>query len=178
MRLPRLVHNPLSYAGATIAVLASLAFLFLLIFHTVTHTIRAPYAGLVIFILTPAILLSGLLLIPLGMLFEWRHWRRTGVRSIPPLPLIDLNKPSHRNAAFVFVAGSIVLLFLTGFGSYETYEYTESVPFCGALCHTSCTRSTRPTGAPPTRAWRASTATWARAPTGSSSPSCPGRWLP
>lgn len=136
MRLPRLVHNHLSYAGATIAALAFLAFLFLVFFHTVTQTIRAPYAGLVIFLLTPAILLAGLLLIPIGMLFEWRHWRRTGVRSIPALPLIDLNRPAHRNAALVFAVGSILLLFVTGFGSYETYRYTESVPFCGALCHT------------------------------------------
>lgn len=49
MKLPRLVHNHLSYAGAAVAVLALLAFLFLVFFHTVTQTIRAPYAGLIIF---------------------------------------------------------------------------------------------------------------------------------
>ena len=65
-----LYHNWISYAGIAIAVLAFIAFVFLLIFHALGGGVHAPYAGLVIFIIVPAFLVFGLLLIPLGMFFE------------------------------------------------------------------------------------------------------------
>jgi hypothetical protein len=136
MRLPRLVHNPLTYAGAGIAALASAGFVFLFLFHTFTEAARAPYAGLVIFIVLPAVLLFGLALIPVGMLLEWRRWHREGERRLPRFPVVDLNNPRHLNATLVFVVGSVLLLFLSAFGSYQAYVYTESVEFCGTLCHT------------------------------------------
>jgi hypothetical protein len=135
MKLPRLVYNRISFVGAVIASLSLLMFIFLFILHTVSDTARVPYAGLVIFVVVPTFLLFGLILIPIGMFFEWRHWKRTGVRSIPTFPRIDLNNPRHLNAAFIFVVGSILLLFLSAFGSYQAYEYTDSVSFCGRLCH-------------------------------------------
>lgn len=135
MRLPALVHNRLSYAGAAIALLALTAIVFLFIVNTLAGG-EAPYAGLVIFILLPAVLLFGLGLIPIGMLLERRHVRRTGRQSIPRFPVIDLNDPPQRNAAALFALGSVVLLFLTIFGSFQAYEATESVAFCGSTCHT------------------------------------------
>ncbi len=135
MRFPRLVHNRLSYVGAAISALALLAFGFLVILHTVSGAAEAPYAGLLIFVFVPAVLVFGLLLIPLGMFIEWRHAKRTGKASIPRFPVIDLNDPAYRNATAIFVGGSILLLFLSMFGSYEAYEATESLTFCGALCH-------------------------------------------
>jgi hypothetical protein len=136
MTLPPLTHNRLSYVGAGIAALALIAIVFLFIVNTLVGRGQAPYAGLIIFIVLPAVLLAGLALIPLGMLVEWRHVRRTGARSIPRFPVVDLNLPSHQAAATIFVVGSIILLFLSVFGSYQAYEATESVAFCGATCHT------------------------------------------
>lgn len=136
MRLPPLVHNRVSYAGAAIAVLALVAIGFLLIVNSLAGGGAAPYAGLVIFIALPAVLLFGLFLIPIGMLLERRHVRRTGAYSIPRWPVIDLNNPAQRNAAAIFVVGSTALLFLTVFGSFQAYEATESVAFCGSTCHT------------------------------------------
>jgi|WetSurMetagenome_2_1015567.scaffolds.fasta_scaffold09659_8 hypothetical protein len=135
MKLPEIVHNWLSYLGALIAGLALCAFIFLYVLATFTDTGHVPYAGLVIFILVPAILLIGLLIIPIGMFFEWRHWKRTATHSIETFPKIDLNQPGHRNAVLIFAAGFVVLLFLSAFGSYQAYEYTDSVAFCGTLCH-------------------------------------------
>lgn len=135
MKLPPLFHNRLSYAGAAIALLALTAIVFLFILSTLAGG-EAPYAGLVIFIFLPAILLVGLVLIPIGMARERRHLRRTGAYSIPRFPVLDLNNPHQRNAAAIFVVGSIVLLFLTVFGSFQAYEATESVAFCGSTCHT------------------------------------------
>jgi nitrate/TMAO reductase-like tetraheme cytochrome c subunit len=136
MKLPLTVHNRLSYAGAAIALLAFMLFVFLSLLHTFTGAAQAPYAGLLIFGLMPAILVFGLLLIPLGMFFEWRYVRRTSRVSIPTFPVIDLNQPHHRNAALIFAIGSVLVLFVTAFGGYSAYEATESVAFCGTLCHT------------------------------------------
>jgi nitrate/TMAO reductase-like tetraheme cytochrome c subunit len=136
MTLPPIVHNRISYVGAAIATLATMTFGFLLILHTFTNAARAPYASLVIFILVPAVLLCGLFLVPVGMLVERRRLRRTGKRSIPAFPVLDLNDPRVRNLTLVFVAGALALLFGSMFGSYQAYESTESVAFCGLLCHT------------------------------------------
>lgn len=135
MRLPTIVHNRLTYAGATIAVLALTAIVFLFIINAVRGG-EAPYAGLVIFIMLPAVMLFGLALIPLGMWAERRHIRRTGHASIPRYPVLDLNDGRQRNAVAIFVVGSVLLLFLSIFGSFEAYEATESVAFCGSTCHT------------------------------------------
>jgi len=135
MRLPRTVHNWTSYVGAAISALAVLVFVFLVLLNAFEGAQRTPYAGLVIFILVPAALIFGLILIPVGMFFESRRWKRTATRTIPSFPVINLNDASVRNAVFVFAAGSVVLLFLSAFGSYQAYEYTDSVTFCGMLCH-------------------------------------------
>jgi NapC/NirT cytochrome c family protein len=136
VRLPPIIHNRISYAGATIGLLALIVFGFLLVLHTVTDAAQAPYAGLVIFVAVPAVLLFGVSLIPVGMLVEWRRVRRTGKRSLPEFPVVNLNDPRQLNATVIFAVGSLILLFLTVFGSFEAYEATESVVFCGALCHT------------------------------------------
>ena len=134
MKLPPLVHNRLSYGGAALALLALAAIVFLFLVTTLAGG-AAPYAGLVIFLLLPAVLLFGLLLIPLGMLLERRRFRRTGAYSIPRFPVVDLNDPRQRAAAAIFAVGSVVLLFLSVFGSFQAYEATESVAFCGSTCH-------------------------------------------
>ncbi len=136
MRFPRLVYNRLSIAGLAIAVLSFIVFLFLAVLHTFTDAARAPYAGLLIFIVVPTMFFLGLLIVPLGMFFEWVHWRRQGKGSIRRFPIIDLNDPRHLNATLVFAAGTLVVLFVFVFSSYQAYQYTESVAFCGTLCHT------------------------------------------
>ena len=136
MKLPPLVHNRLSYAGATIAALAWTAIAFLFIVSTLVGSREAPYAGLVIFILLPVVLLGGLALVPIGILRERRQLRRTGIASIPRFPVIDLNDARQRNLVGIFTVGSVALLFLSVFGSFQAYEATESVAFCGSTCHT------------------------------------------
>ncbi len=136
MKLPETFHNWVSYFGSALAVLAFTVFVFLFIFHTLSQPNQVPYAGLVIFILVPAFILFGLALIPVGMLIEWWRWRRTGQRSIPRFPTIDLNNASHRNATFAFLVVSTTLLFFSVYGGYRAYQYTDSVTFCGQLCHT------------------------------------------
>jgi hypothetical protein len=38
-------------------------------------------------------------------------------------------------AVFLGTLGSVIFLGLSAFGSYQAYEYTDSVQFCGQVCH-------------------------------------------
>jgi nitrate/TMAO reductase-like tetraheme cytochrome c subunit len=51
------------------------------------------------------------------------------------LPYIDLNNSGHRKAFIIFTIITVILLFLSTYGSFEAYHLTESVEFCGTLCH-------------------------------------------
>jgi nitrate/TMAO reductase-like tetraheme cytochrome c subunit len=135
-KLPPFVHNRISYIGTAIAALSGIVFGFLLFLQTVSDAARAPYASLVIFIFIPTVLLFGVTLIPIGMLLERRHVRLTGHHSVPRFPVIDFNDPRQRNLTGLFVVGSIIVIFVAVFGGFQAYEATESVVFCGQLCHT------------------------------------------
>jgi hypothetical protein len=126
----------MSYAGTGIAGLAFILIVFLFVLQSLRSS-PAPYGGLVMFVVLPTVMVGALLLIPIGMALEWRRMRRSGgQRSIPVFPVLDLNKPQHRNAAIVFAVGTLLVVFLSAFGSFQAYEATESVAFCGATCHT------------------------------------------
>lgn len=135
MRVPRAFHNWLSLAGAVIAALSLFVFVFLFILHSIVDTSEAPYAGLVIFVLVPMFFISGLVLIAVGMLIEWRLQRAKGAVPARRFPIIDLNNKDERNATFIFAVGSVLLLLLVTLSSYKAYHVTDSVPFCGKLCH-------------------------------------------
>ena len=135
MKLPPSVRNWVSLAGATVALIA----LFMIVFLFAVTTLlgkQAAYLGLVVYILLPAILFVGLLAIPIGMLLEIRREHKAGEVPPPGWPRIDFNIPHQRNAAIIFVVGSVIFLFLTAVGSYQAFQFTESVQFCGTLCHT------------------------------------------
>lgn len=93
------------------------------------------YLGILTYAVLPVFLIIGLLLIPVGAL--WKRGRvRKGKAAAKPTPLkIDLTQATHRNAVFVFVIGTSILLIMTAIGTYKAYQYTESVAFCGLLCH-------------------------------------------
>jgi nitrate/TMAO reductase-like tetraheme cytochrome c subunit len=56
--------------------------------------------------------------------------------QIASYPILDLSGPRRRRKFLAFVSVMVVLLFIMAFGSYQAYEYTESVAFCGQRCHT------------------------------------------
>lgn len=134
MKLPRLAYNWTSGIGIIVAVITGVLMTFLYIvgiFAKVTN----PYLGIFLYMVLPPILIGGAILVPVGMLKTWYRFKRTGVESYPTWPYFDLNKKSHRNAALLFVIGSIFFLILTAVGGYSAFHYSESVNFCGKTCH-------------------------------------------
>ena len=136
-RIPRpgLYRNWISWIGTAIALVALANILFLLLldlFGVQTN----PYVGIIAYMILPAVLTFGVLLIPVGMLIERRRRRKMLPDQYRPYPRIDLNSPRQRSAFLSFLIGSFFFLVLTALGSYRAYEYTETTQFCGQLCHT------------------------------------------
>ena len=135
LMFPASAKNWLSLAGVIIALTALFMILFLVIV-TIVMKEQAAYLGLVTYILLPAVMIVGLLLIPLGMLRETKRERREeGPAKRTGWPKIDLDEPGHRHAFFIFLVGTGIFVFLSAVGSYQAFHYTESTKFCGTLCH-------------------------------------------
>ena len=134
MKLPRSYYNTLSYIGTAVAAVSLLmiGFLFTIAFFFENSNV---YLGLFIYIIAPVFLIIGLLMIPLGMLFEVVGRRKEKEFLRDKWPVIDFNVVKYRNAFLIFGVGTLTLMLLSGVGSYEAFHYTESVQFCGTVCH-------------------------------------------
>ncbi len=130
IKLPTSAYNWISLTGAVISIISlfMIVFLFAISYF---YDKGGSYLGLVIYIILPAFLIGGLILIPIGMLKNFNK-NKTIERK---LPFIDLNRKDHRNAFLIFAAGTTIFLFISALGSYEAFHYTESTEFCGTLCH-------------------------------------------
>ena len=133
-RLRELMRNPISILGVALAVVAFGNFLFLF-FLDLTTAHPSPYVGILAYMVVPAFLVLGLILIPLGLWYD-RRKKRAHPGEQGKYLTIDFNDPSQRGA--IAFLSSFVLAFvgLSVVGSYKAYEFTDSVQFCGQLCHT------------------------------------------
>ncbi|MGC9355475.1 MAG: NapC/NirT family cytochrome c, partial [Mariniphaga sp.] len=135
MKLPQTLRNWISIIGAGIAIF-NLFFIALLFIITLIFDVGSSYAGLFIYIILPVFLIIGLILIPAGMLITKRKIKKqVQGAKVKEWPVIDFNNPATRNATIIFSTGTVILLILSAVGSYEAFHYTESVEFCGKICH-------------------------------------------
>jgi hypothetical protein len=132
---PRLYRNFISLIGATIVVASIISIVLLFLVETI-GTRHKPYLGIFTYIVFPAVLLMGLSIVVLGMFLERRRRHKAAGVVDAPFPKIDLNDPRRRRRLMIFTSSIFVFLFVSAFGSYRAYEFTESVTFCGQLCHT------------------------------------------
>jgi nitrate/TMAO reductase-like tetraheme cytochrome c subunit len=125
-----LFRNSISLVGGVLAVIAAANIAFLAVVDFLTP---APYLGIFAYMVLPAVMILGLILIPIGMFLERRR-RRSGAG--PQYPHLDLNDPRQRTLLASVGAFTIVFVALSAAGSYQAYQVTDSVQFCGTLCHT------------------------------------------
>lgn len=131
---PSLFRNYISFIGIAVAA-AALTSITLLFVIEITSGEDNPYSVLVTYILLPAVLIFGLGLLITGALIERRRRRRLPEMAVRPYPILDLNDPRRRRSLIVFLSLGLAFLFISAFGSYRAFEYTESVAFCGQQCH-------------------------------------------
>lgn len=134
-KLPHLAKNWITAIGAVIAIVFGVLVSVFLIASLVVGSSN-QYLGILAYMVLPPILIFGLLLIPFGMYLTWRRQKKTGQIPVQEWPAIDLNNSSHRRATIIFGIGTILFVILSIIGTYEGYHFTESVTFCGRLCHT------------------------------------------
>jgi len=134
LELPRSSQNWVSLIGATIALVSFFMIVFLFVVSAVLEKNNA-YLGIVMYMALPSVLFFGLLLIPIGMYLKVRKEKRLIDENKKGWPIINFNDLRHRNAFMIFSVGSAIFLLASAVGSYEAFHFTESVEFCGKLCH-------------------------------------------
>lgn len=137
-RLRYLATNLISLFGFMLVGVGLILLATFLIFTLVAPSVN-PYIGIVGYMFLPGVLVSGLVLVPAGMLLKHLRIRRsTKPRPGEPLyPRIDLNNPKTRMSIVLFAAFSCFLVLpLLAVSGYFGYRWTESTTFCGKICHT------------------------------------------
>ena len=131
MEVRSLLRNYVSLIGLALAIvaLANILFLFLI---DLTSSHPSPYVGVLAYMVFPGFFILGLLLVPLGM---WMQRKRHIRDANKKFPLLDLNNPAQRSSVAFFLSFVVLFVLMSAVGSYRGYEYTDSVEFCGQLCH-------------------------------------------
>ncbi len=132
-RLSKVFNNPVSLIGAVIAVF-NIGFIIFLSIVDALSSRAHPYADLVIWLILPALVLLGIVLMIIGVRRERRKEREAAAAERRSL-VIDFNDPKHRKTAVVLLTGFLLLSLLYAFSGYKAYEFTESETFCGMMCH-------------------------------------------
>lgn len=128
---PSSFRNWISFVGMVVAIGALFSFLLLFTLDALSK-FSNPYVSLLTYMGVPAFLIGGIGLMLAGAA---RERRRRAHGKLPTSLNIDLNKPHDRRVVLTFVSGSTVFLLLTAIGSYNAFNFTESVTFCGETCH-------------------------------------------
>ncbi|MFT3868734.1 MAG: NapC/NirT family cytochrome c [Nibricoccus sp.] len=127
-------RNWISLSGAVCAIGSFFAFLLLFAFDTFAGDHSNPYVGILSYVVAPGFLLLGLALLFFGAWLSRRQQRRDP-EAPPPQLAIDLENPRDRKRLLWFALGTMTFLLFTALGSYQTYHLTETVAFCGQVCH-------------------------------------------
>ncbi len=130
-----LYRNTVSYFGALVAGAGILLTLLSLVFELAADQ-PSPYLGIFTFLVFPALFTLGALAFLYGMRRESLRRRREGTVEAPHYPRLDLNDPVQRKWFGYAVLGGLLVSILLALVAYKAFHYTESVRFCGTLCHT------------------------------------------
>ncbi len=121
------VRNAISMAGLTMASVSGAIILTILVLDFLGFH-GNPYLGVLVFLVLPAFLLLGVVLIPLGVVRS-RH------KETRRLPVIDLNLETHQTRLLGFLVLAIVNIVILSSVTYRGIEWMDSTQFCGEVCH-------------------------------------------
>jgi nitrate/TMAO reductase-like tetraheme cytochrome c subunit/uncharacterized membrane protein len=128
---PSSFRNWISFIGVVVGIGALFSFLLLFVLDALAK-FSNPYVSILTYMVVPGFLIGGIVLTFLG---AWRERSRRAHGVGPTSLQIDLNRPRDRRVVVTFIAGSVVFLLLSAIGSYNAFNFTESVTFCGETCH-------------------------------------------
>jgi nitrate/TMAO reductase-like tetraheme cytochrome c subunit len=136
-RLLNYASNPTTVLGAILTTVSALLIIVFAI-HDLISGLENPYAAVFSYLFLPIFFLLGLLVIPIGM---WRQRRRllaagADLRQLASYPRLDFNDPQLRRITLMLFGMTVVNAVILGSTAYLGVEYTETVDFCGTVCHT------------------------------------------
>ncbi|MBE0650997.1 MAG: NapC/NirT family cytochrome c [Bacteroidales bacterium] len=134
-KLPKSFYSWPTAIGAVLAAVSLFIIVFLMLISALFPTQVSQYLGLFTYIIMPAFLVVGLLLIPIGAWRKFRKDKKDPEHAVTKFPKVDLNDPSQRMVVFIFTLGTAIFILFTALGSYSAFHITESNKFCGMLCH-------------------------------------------
>lgn len=137
--LPRLWSNWITLLGSVVVSATAVVILAALAINLMSSGLNT-YAAAILFLVMPALMVVGLLLIPLGLLRE-RLRRRAHAGAVTDPESVELafsrameNQTVRRRVAFVlFLTVMNVLIFSTV--TYKAVTFMETPEFCGTTCH-------------------------------------------
>ena len=132
--LPRaFTAHPVSALGTALTTLGAVLFVVFSILE-IAGWLENPYAGLLTFVLFPALFIFGLILIPIGVWLARRHERQ----GLPAYrwPTLDLKDTRVRGWLLVLAVLTVVNTLLVTAASVKAIHYMDSPTFCGQVCHT------------------------------------------
>ena len=133
--LPMVWDNPLSLFGAGLTTTSAFIIVTVLILDW-TGFHNNPYTGIIVFLIMPALFITGLILMPVGR-FLWRK-RRAASGHLPEDPFIlkaDLSDPRFQRKVMFFGLFSLVNILIVTAVSYQAVTFMDSNEFCGTVCH-------------------------------------------
>ena len=101
IKIPRLAYNWISALGMALALISALTLMLLLAAGMFIETSSNPYFGIFLYMVLPGLMITGLLLVPLGMWRMSRIWKREGTAPATRFPVLDLNNPRQRQAVLI-----------------------------------------------------------------------------
>lgn len=136
-RTPHLASNPITLLGAILAIVAFGGLVFFLGIQLL-QVEPSPYIGMLVYMGLPMVLVTGLLLIPAGMMWEARRRMRAARRGqgVPPALQVDFGNPRHLVGVLAFATLTILILGVLGATGFGAVEFMDSPQFCGTTCHT------------------------------------------
>jgi hypothetical protein len=134
MKIPKSTYNWLSIGGFFLAA-NSLILIIVLFIISITLDSGPSYWGLYIYIVLPMVMVLGLVLIPIGMLIKIRKIKKQVTQAGLDWPVLNLNHSRHRKTLAIVSVVTLVFVLVSAGGSYQAFHYSESVGFCGKLCH-------------------------------------------
>ncbi|UCF37627.1 MAG: cytochrome C, partial [Acidobacteriota bacterium] len=128
--------NWITIFGANITTISAIAIIAFLVMGLL-GLVDSPYIALMSLMVLPGVFVAGLLLIPVGLLWERRKKRSPEYEEVDEreYPVIDLNTVKARRITVGVITLTVINILIISIVSYEGVAYMESTEFCGQVCH-------------------------------------------
>jgi hypothetical protein len=131
--LPRLWVNWITISGSVMTTLAACTIIVAATIQITSEGIN-PYAAVFSFLFMPMVFILGLVLIPIGFLYESKRRPRPPDAVLQAFQMAVSDRLARRRIIFVILLTLVNLIILALAGGSAT-TYMDSVEFCGRLCH-------------------------------------------